>query len=39
MSCEKIADAVEVDTDTVREWLAEREKMLVKYRIVAQAGT
>lgn len=30
MSCEEIADAVEVDTDTVREWLAEREEMLVK---------
>ncbi len=30
MSCEEIADAVEVDTDTVREWLAEREALLVK---------
>ena len=30
MSCEEIADAVEVDTDTVRAWLAEREALLVK---------
>ena len=30
MSCEEIADAVEVDTDTIREWFAEREAMLVK---------
>ena len=30
MSCEEIADAVEVDTDTVREWLVEREALLVK---------
>ena len=27
---EKIAYAVEADIDTVREWLAEREEMLVK---------
>ena len=30
MSCEEIADVAEVDTDTVREWLAECEEMLVK---------
>ncbi len=30
MSCEEIADVAEVDTDTVREWLTEREEMLVK---------
>lgn len=30
MSCEEIADMVEVDTDTVREWLAARKDMLVK---------
>ncbi len=30
MPCEEIADMVEVDTDTVREWLAEREEVLVK---------
>ena len=30
MSCEEIAEVAEVDLDTVREWLAEREEMLVK---------
>ena len=30
MSCEEIADTIDVDTDTVREWLAEREALLVK---------
>ena len=30
MPCEEIADMVEVDTDTVREWLAARKDMLVK---------
>ena len=30
MPCEEIADTIEVDTDTVREWLAEREELLVK---------
>ena len=30
MPCEEIADMIEVDTDTVCEWLAEREEMLIK---------
>ena len=30
MSVEKIARAVKVSVDIVREWLAERDKMLVK---------
>ncbi len=30
MSCEEIADVAEVDIDTVREWFAEREALLVK---------
>ncbi len=30
MSCEEIADVAEVDLDTVRDWFAEREEMLVK---------
>ncbi len=30
MSCEEIADVAEVDIDTIQEWLAEREEMLVK---------
>ena len=30
MSCEEIADMVEVDIDTVREWLAGSEAMLIK---------
>lgn len=30
MPCEEIAEVSEVDLDIVREWLAEREEMLVK---------
>lgn len=30
MTCEEIADMVEVNTDTIREWFAEREEKLVK---------
>ena len=30
MPCEEIADTIEVDIDTVCDWLAEREEMLVK---------
>ena len=30
MPCEEIAEVSEVDLDTVREWLAEREEMLVR---------